>query len=282
MDRDTTPEASTPTYTMGYGPEFRKLLERRNAAVTAAHLLPRLEHGMRLLDLGCGPGTISVGLAEAVAPGELHGIDMEETQIDMARAAARAGGHENASFRAGDATDLPFETASFDVVHCHALLNHAPDTQAVLAEARRVLKPGGLISAREMFGDSSFVEPGHYLDAVDGAADGAWATFLKLLAANGGHPQMGKELKRAFADAGFVDIHATASFETFASAEDRAFLHGLIIGWFFGPETMGAAIKLGLATQDAFDGWRAGLDQWMTEPGAFAAFSWGEAIGRKP
>ena len=282
MDRDTTPEASTPTYTMGYGPEFRKLLERRNAAVTAAHLLPRLEHGMRLLDLGCGPGTISVGLAEAVAPGELHGIDMEESQIEMARAAARAGGHENASFRAGDATDLPFEAALFDVVHCHALLNHAPDTQAVLAEARRVLKPGGLIAAREMFGDSSFVEPGHYLDPVDGAADGAWATFLKLLAANGGHPQMGKELKSAFAEAGFVDIHATASFETFASAEDLAFLRGLIIGWFFAPETMGAAIRLGLATQDAFDGWRDGLDRWMTEPGAFAAFAWGEAIGRKP
>ena len=278
MDRDTTTETSTPNYTMGYGPEFRKMLERRSAAVTAAHLLPRLEHGMRLLDLGCGPGTISVGLAEAVAPGELHGIDMEESQIDIARAAARAGGHENAFFQAGDATDLPFEGASFDVVHCHALLNHAPDTQAVLAEAMRVLKPGGLVAAREVIGDSSFVEPGHYL----GIEDGAWETFLKLLAANGGHPQMGKELKRAFADAGLVDIHATASFETFASAEDLVFLRTLIAGWFFTPETMGAAIKLGLATQDAFDGWRGGVDQWMTEPGAFAAFAWGEAIGRKP
>ena len=278
MDRDTTPEASTPSYTMGYGPEFRKMLERRNAAVTAAYLLPRLRHGMRLLDLGCGPGTISVGLAEAVNPGELHGIDMEESQIDMAREAARAGGHENAFFQAGDATDLPFEDASFDVVHCHALLNHAPGTQAVLAEIMRVLKPGGLVAAREVVGDSSFVEPGHYL----GNEDGAWETFLKLLAANGGHPQMGKELKRAFADAEFVDIHATASFETFTSAEDLAFLRDLIIGWFFAPETMGAAIKFGLATQDAFDAWRDGLDRWMTEPGAFAAFAWGEAIGRKP
>jgi len=282
MDRHTTPEASTPNYTMGYSPEFLQLLERRNAAVAAAHLLPRLERGMRLLDLGCGPGTISVGLAEAVAPGEVHAIDMEETQIDMARAAARAGGHENAFFRTGDATALPFEDSSFDVVHCHALLNHAPATQAVLAEAMRVLKPGGLIAARELVGDSSFVEPEHYLGAIGGAEGGAWMTFLKLLAANGGHPQMGKELKRAFADTGFVDIHATASFETFTSAEDLTFLRGLIDGWFFAPVTMGAAIKLGLATQDAFDGWRDGLDRWKTEPGAFAAFAWGEAIGRKP
>ena len=69
MNRDTTPGTSQPTYTMGYGPEFQKLLERRNAADCAAHLLPHLRPGMRLLDLGCGPGTISVGLAEAVAPG---------------------------------------------------------------------------------------------------------------------------------------------------------------------------------------------------------------------
>ena len=275
MDRDTTPEASTPSYTMGYSPEFLQLLERRNAAAAAAHLLPRLEHGMRLLDVGCGPGTISVGLAEAVAPGEMHGIDMEDTQIEMARTAARAGGHENAFFRTGDATALPFDDASFDVVHCHALLNHAPGTQAVLAEAMRVLKPGGLISSRELVGGSSFLEPEHDLG-------GAWVTFLKLLAANGGHPQMGKELKRAFADAGFVDIHATASFESFTSAEDLVFFRGLVAGWFFAPKTMGAAIKLGVATQDAFDGWRDGLDRWMTDPGAFAAIAWGEAIGRKP
>ena len=69
MNRDTTPDTSAPAYTMGYGPEFQKLLERRNAVDCAAHLLSHLKPGMRLLDLGCGPGTISVGLAEAVAPG---------------------------------------------------------------------------------------------------------------------------------------------------------------------------------------------------------------------
>ena len=280
MNRDANQETSTPTYTMGYGPEFRKMLERRNAANCAAHLLPHLESGMRLIDLGCGPGTISVGLAAAVAPGALHGIDMEASQIEMANAAAKAGGHGKAVFQVGDATDLPFEDASFDVAHCHALLNHAPDTQAVLAEVKRVLKPGGLFAAREVFGDSSFIEPARDLGGISGAT--VWATFLKLLAANGGHPQMGRELKGAFVEAGFVDVRATASFETYDTADDLAFLRGLIIGWFFSPLTMEAAMKLGLASQEQFDRWSVSLDSWMDEPGAFAAFAWGEAIGRKP
>ena len=235
---------------------------------------------MRLLDLGCGPGTISVGLAEAVAPGALHGIVMEPSQIESAQSAARAGGHDSTHFRTGDATDLPFEDASFDAVHCHALLNHAPDTQAVLAEVKRVLKPGGLFAAREVFGDSSFLEPALDLGGVSG--DTVWATFLRLLAANGGHPQMGRELKRAFVNAGFADVRATASFESYDTADDLAFLHGLITGWFFSPLTMEAAIKHGLASEAQFDRLRHSLDLWVEEPGAFAAFAWGEAIGRTP
>ena len=280
MSRDNTANASTPTYTMGYGPEFRKMLERRNAADCAAHLLSHLEPGMRLLDLGCGPGTISVGLADAVVPGQLIGVDMEPTQVEMANAAARAGGHGNASFQAGDATDLRFDDASFDVVHCHALLNHAPATQAVLTEVKRVLKPGGLFASREAFCDSCFFEPARDIGGISGET--VWATFLKLLGANGGHPQMGRELKASFVEAGFVEVRASASFETYDTPDDLAFLYGLIIGWFFSPLTMDAAIKHGLASEAQFERWRRSLDEWMEEPGAFAGFAWGEAIGRKP
>ena len=280
MSRDETATTSAPTYTMGYGPEFRKMLERRNAADCAAHLLPHLKPGMRLLDLGCGPGTISVGLAEAVAPGTLLGLDMEETQVEMANAAARAGGHDNASFQTGDATDLPFDDASFDVVHCHALLNHAPGTQAVLAEVKRVLKPGGLFAAREAFCDSCVFEPARDIGGISGET--VWATFVRLLGANGGHPQMGGELKAAFVEAGFVEVRASASFETYDTADDLTFLHGLIVGWFFSPLTMQAAVKHGLASEAQFEHWRRSLDEWMEEPGAFAGFAWGEAVGRKP
>ena len=259
-------------YVMGYGDDFEKLLKRRSVTSDATHLLPYLEPGMRVLDLGCGPGTISVGLAKAVEPGELHGVDMEESQIEIARAAAKAGGRRNAHFHTGNATELPFEDDSFDVVHCNGLLMHVPDTKAALAEMRRVLKPGGIISGRETFVDSSFLEP---------EIRGAWETFSKLLLANGGHPQIGKELKRVFLEAGFSDVTARVSFECFVTAEDVEFFHGFVIGWFFSPATVEAVTKYGLATEEQLDNWRAMLDEWKENPNALAAFAWGEAIGRK-
>ena len=112
------PTSATSDYTMGYSEEFQQLLNRRSAETHAKHLLPYLKPGLRVLDIGCGPGTITVGLAKAVNPGEVHGIDMEESQIGLARSAAEAGGHANATFHVGSVTDLPFEDNSFDVAHC--------------------------------------------------------------------------------------------------------------------------------------------------------------------
>ncbi len=264
------------SYTMGYSEEFKRLLNRRSAETHAAHLIPRLKPGLRVLDFGCGPGTISVGLASAVSPGEFHGIDMEESQIDLARAAAEAGGHDNATFHVGDATALPFEDDYFDVAHCHAVLMHVPDTETALAEVKRVLKPGGIISSREFIVASSFLDPGAEATAP------AWNTFANLITANGGHPQMGRELKRAFLAAGFSDVQATASFDFFSSSEDVAFLHAFIMDWFYKPEIIEAATKYGLATHQQFDEWRQGLDEWKNHAGAVGGLAFGEAIGCKP
>ena len=128
--------SGTPDYTMGFSEEFMESLRRYTAQASAAYLLPNLRPGLRILDFGCGPGTISVGLAKAVAPGELHGVDMEQSQIDLAKSVALANGIDNAIFHVGDVTDLPFEDDFFDVAHCHNVLMHIPDTQSVLAEVK--------------------------------------------------------------------------------------------------------------------------------------------------
>ena len=272
----TDQASSTSSYTMGYSEEFRQLLNRRSAETHAKHLLPHLKPGLRVLDFGCGPGTITVGLAKAVEPGEVHGIDMAESQINLARSAAEAGGHTNVTFHVGSVLELPFEDNSFDAAHCHAVLMHIPDTQAALAEVKRVLKPSGIVASRETIVASSFLEP-----SSDGT-DAGWELFSNLLAANGGHPKMGKELKHKFLEAGFSDIQTSGSFDFFGSDEDVAFLYSFIVDWFFLPEVIAAAVKYGLATQEQFDTARQGLDQWKDHRGACGAIAFGEGIARKP
>ena len=271
---DQAPDTSI--YTMGYSEEFRQLLDRRSASTHAAYLLPHLRPGLRVLDFGCGPGTISVGLAELIAPGELHGIDMEESQIELARAAAAAGGHRNLTFHVGDVSALPFEDNHFDIAHCHAVLMHIPDTQAALSEVKRVLKPGGIIGSREAIVASSYLAP-QPPEITD-----AWNVFSSLVQGNGGHPHFGKELKVSLQDAGFADIRTTASFESFSSTKDVAFLHGFISDWFFSPPVVAALTNFGLATQEDIELWGKLLNDWRDNPAASGAIAFGEAIAVKP
>ncbi len=265
-----------PSYTMGYSDEFIQLLERRSVETHCGYLEPYLKPGIRVLDLGCGPGNLSVGIAGRIHPAELHGIDREEAQIDIARAAAAAGDHQNAVFHVGDALDLPFPDNDFDLVHCHAVVMHIPETRPLLTEIRRVLKPEGLIACRDMIGSSCFFEPDL------GSLSGAWEAFERLLSANGGHPQMGKEIKAILHDAGFSGIRASASFEVFSEPEDLDFFHDFVIDWFFSPEVVGAATRFGLATNEQFDEWRTLLQQWKIHPGAFGTIAWGEAVASNP
>ena len=260
---------------MGFGEEFLATLRRFTAATHAAHLLPYLRPGHRVLDFGCGPGTISVGLAKAVAPGTLHGVDMEESQIKLARAVAEAAGRDNAVYHIGDVTALPFEDEFFDVAHCHNLLMHVPDTQAALTEVKRVLKPGGIIGCREMICGSSFTHPDF------GVIDSAWHMFEDLLEADDGHAQMGRGLKGHLLDNGFSNIRVTASFDVYSTPEEVNFIHGVASQWFLSPEITEAAIKYGAATEKLCDDIRIAYEKWRGHPGAFAGIAYGEALANK-
>ena len=270
------PESAATDYTMGYGEAIVQRWKRHTLESHAAHLIPYLEPGLRVLDFGCGPGTISAGLARAVEPGELHGIDMEASQIDIARSIAEAGGHDNATFHVGDVTHLPFEDSFFDMAHGHAIFTYVPDTHAAMAEVKRVLKPGGIISCREAIFRNSFQAPSFEV------LDIGWVMFSELIATDDGHPDFGKDLKRHLAEAGFTDIRASASFNHYSATEDIANLYTAIEGWFLSAETVAAAQTYGVADQVHFDRYRDALDRWKTHPGAFGAIAYGEAIARKP
>ncbi len=266
----------TPDYTMGFSEGILQSLRRYTAQASAGHLLPYLRPGLRVLDFGCGPGTISAGLARAIAPGELHGVDMEESQIELARNVAEAYGQDNAIFHVGDVTALPFEDGYFDVAHCHNVLMHVPDTQAVLSEVRRVLKPGGILSCREMICESSFSHPDF------GVLGKAWGMFADLLEADEGHAEMGKDMKNHILEAGYENLRMRASFDTFSTPDKVEFIHGIANVWFLSPEITEAAIKYGAATKKLCNDIAVAYERWREHPGAICCVAFGEAIANKP
>ena len=268
--------SSTPDYTMGFSEGMLQFLRRHTLEANSAYLIPYLRPGLRVLDFGCGPGTISVGLARAVAPGEMHGVDMEQSQIELARSVAHAAGQDNATFHVADAIAMPFEDDYFDIAHCYNVLMHIPDTAAVLAEVKRVLRPGGFLGCRELICDSCFSRPDF------GCLQRAWALFGDLLATDDGHPQMGKDLKSHLVEAGLVDVRASASFNVYSSEEEIKHFDSLASNWFFSPEVTEAAIKYGAATREMCDEMHRAHNRWKEHPGAVIGIAYGYAVATKP
>ncbi len=272
----TTQTSATPNYTSGFSDQYTRYLMRHTAESSAAYLFPYLRPGLRVLDFGCGPGSISVGLAKIIEPGELHGIDMEESQIELAKSLSEDSGCENAIFQVGDVTALPFEDGFFDVAHCHNVLSYVPDTRAALAEVKRTLKPGGVLGCSELIIESSFIHP------QLGILKSAWDIFEDLLESDDGHPQMGKDMKEHILGEGFTDIQVNASFEIYSNPSEMDFVYNFFKSWFLSPEISEAAIKYGAATRELYDEINVTLDEWKDHPGALVGLALGEATATRP
>ncbi|MYK75553.1 MAG: methyltransferase domain-containing protein, partial [Acidimicrobiaceae bacterium] len=137
----------TERYTHGYHEVILEFYRRRTAEACAAFLLPHLQPDATVLDMGSGPGTITVGLARRV--GTVVGVDTSAEMVESARRLAAEAGVDNAGFKVGSVYELPFGDASFDVAYAHQLLQHLSDPVRALREARRVLRPGGLVAVRD-------------------------------------------------------------------------------------------------------------------------------------
>ena len=121
----------------------------RTAENSAGYLLGHLQPGMAVLDVGCGPGTITVDLAARVPDGRVTGIDAAAGVLAEARQEAGRRGQANVRFETGDVYQLAYADGTFDVVHAHQVLQHLSDPVAALAEMRRVCRPGGLVAVRD-------------------------------------------------------------------------------------------------------------------------------------
>jgi ubiquinone/menaquinone biosynthesis C-methylase UbiE len=188
----------------------------RTAENSAGYLLARLGPGDRVLDVGCGPGTITTGLAALVPGGEVVGIDLAGDVLALARQEADAAGQRNVRFEAGDVYHLGYDDGAFDVVHAHQVLQHLSDPVAALREMRRVCRPGGLVAARD--GDYG----GMLWYPIDAELEEWRALYQRVARASGGEPDAGRRMLAWAHAAGFADVTASASTWCYASPEDRA------------------------------------------------------------
>src|SRR6266849_10040026 len=174
------------TYLHGHHDSVLRSHRWRTAENSAGYLLARLPSDARVLDVGCGPGTITADLAARVPDGEVVGIDAAGDVLALARQEADRRGQRNVRFDVGDVYDLGFDDGTFDVVHAHQVLQHLSDPVAALTEMRRVCHPGGLVAARD--GDY-----GGFFWFPDDLGLTEWqALYRNVARALGGEPEIGR------------------------------------------------------------------------------------------
>ncbi|MGO9028350.1 MAG: class I SAM-dependent methyltransferase [Acidimicrobiales bacterium] len=257
-------------YTHGHHDSVLRSHRWRTADNSAGYLLPHLRAGMSLLDVGCGPGTITVDLATRLAPGRVVGIDASAGVIEEARANAESAGVAGLTFEVGDAFALRFADDTFDVVHAHQVLQHVGDPVAALREMRRVCRPGGIVAARD--GDypaMTYFPPNPGLDR-------AQVAYQQAAVANGAHPDAGRRLLRWAHRAGFGSVAPSASVWCFATPEQRQWWGDLWADRFTFSALADQLRAGGIATDDDLTSFADGWRQWAAEPDGWFAILHGE------
>lgn len=269
------PQQTARAYERWLGTVHPQAHARRTAERWAAHLLPHLAPGMALIDIGCGPGSITLGLAAGVAPGAAVGLDENPHVLEAARRLALDHSASNLTFRRGDACELPFEDESFDAVYMNAILQHLPDAAAAVDEAVRVLRPGGVIALSDTDYAGSLIFPETTVLARS-------IELVRELRSSGGADQfVGRKLRALLTAAGCARTEGAATAGTIGSAEPVAREAAFQAAYFASPELRDHAVALGLATYEELAGMPAAWQAWGAHPGAFWARFSCQALGWK-
>jgi ubiquinone/menaquinone biosynthesis C-methylase UbiE len=267
------PAPQADRYSVGHEPSTARFFGERRAETHAAFFIPHLRPGMTVLDAGCGPGSITVGLASIVAPGMTIGVDIESSNIGLASARAADQRLSNINFMCGNLYSLPFPDGHFDAVFLHGVVEHLREPVAALREVRRVLKPGGVLGARHADIGGFLFEPAR--PPLDQFA----VLYERMLIHNGAHPRAGRQQVRWLREAGFGRIEASASFDCWTTNPDHTrrtadFLASLVGDSSFARQLLEA----GLADRDLLDLMQRAFLRWGDDADAFAAEAWGEAV----
>jgi len=260
--------SSPDTYLHGHHDSVLRSHRWRTADNSAGYLLGRLRPDARVLDVGCGPGTITADLAARVPDGQVTGIDAAGDVLALARQEAERRGQSNVRFEAGDVYRLGFADGTFDVVHAHQVLQHLSDPVAALTEMRRVCRPGGLVAARD--GDYG----GFFWFPEDPGLAEWQDLYRKVARAIGGEPDAGRRLLAWARQAGvFAAIEASASCWCYTGPQDRTWWGTSWAERLTESPFGDRAVEHGLATREdlarlagAWRRWAVSEDGWFVIP----------------
>lgn len=262
------------SYTHGHHESVLRGHRRRTAQDSAGYLLPHLKPGMSVLDIGCGPGTITADLAARVTPGPVTGVDQSGDVLNVARAEAQDRNLSNVSFATADVQKLDFPDNAFDVVHAHQVLQHVPDPAGALREMRRVCAPGGIVAARDADYAGFIWFP--RLPALD-----LWRDLYEQTArANGGEPDAGRRLLSWAQQAGFDDITPTGSMWCYATDETRGWWGGMWADRILHSDLSQQLVDSGMATRADLEEISAAWLAWAAAPDGWLAIPHGEILCR--
>ncbi|MEM9132729.1 MAG: methyltransferase domain-containing protein [Actinomycetota bacterium] len=268
--------AATPDdqYTHGHHDAVLRSHRSRTALNSAAYLLPHLRPGQRLLDVGCGPGTITADLAALVAPGDVVAIDRESDVLAEAAAACERAGVDNVTVETGDVYALAYPDDTFDVVHAHQVLQHLSDPVAALAEMKRVCRPGGIVAVR----DADYAAMTWYPE--EPLLDRWQEVYHAVARGNQAEPDAGRRLLAWANAAGLADIEASASSWCYADDASRRWWGGLWAERLQSSALAEQAIAGGHATPDELAEIAVGFARWQASPDAWFSVLNGEILGR--
>lgn len=260
------------TYTHGHHESVLRSHSNRTIANSAEYLRPHLGADARLLDIGAGPGTITMDFAQHVAHVTATEIGAEELALSQRLAAER--GVRNVDFSVEDVHALTFPDDTFDIVHAHQVLQHVADPVRALREMRRVAKPGGIVAARDA--DYAAFHWFPLLPELD-----EWLRLYRAAAhANGGEPDAGRRLLSWARAAGFEQVTATASTWCYASSEDRAWWGGMWADRILDSALARQLVDSGMATRADLEAISSAWRRWADDGDGWYLVPHGEIIAR--
>ena len=197
----TTPKALGSNYVFTGSAHARDLFNQRTVEEDAPLVAQHLRPGMRVVDFGCGAGSLTCGFARMTAPGDVLGVDMSADAIGRAHALAEQSGLANVRFLVADINELDLAPECFDVAHFSGVLMYLSEPLHALQLAFRSLKSGGLIAACESHRAGDWAA-GPNADSVMLVA----RLFHDENKARGGDPLIGGRLRALVREAGFERV----------------------------------------------------------------------------